>query len=381
MSSFTKEVLFNDGEGIDFADFNALQRRLRSQLWDMATGSLARLWEVDNIGGAPNLVPSNAHLWTVGSGCYPRVKTGVARSITNAPGILAQGDGTYTDPTDTHLNATWLAADDLQTQFADNASGNPRYDIVQVKIDYLADGATNRDFKDANSLVVTSQSMNKTRSVRLTFSTKQGTPAGSPVEPTPDSGFLKWCAVLIPNGIGSGDILATNIRDYRMPVGMRVMDIMGHNLSYDTTQWSTGVTGRIDALGGVARTARAHPEGAWMSGRLLRVGMMATILGGSAATAQLVRTDFLSGGVVDNNLVTITSDLINVGGGRTYREHNPLAASNGPFWLNGYQAGLAVNQGFAPPESSSFNKLAMLFTSGTGADIVYFVRFVFAGGI
>ena len=44
----TQEVLFNEGEGIDFADLNSAQRFIRGQLWDLSFASAIRSTETED---------------------------------------------------------------------------------------------------------------------------------------------------------------------------------------------------------------------------------------------------------------------------------------------------------------------------------------------
>jgi hypothetical protein len=107
-----------------------------------------------------------------------------------------------------------------------------------------------------------------------------------------------------------------------------------------------------------------------MSGRLLRVGVCADIVAASGATAELIRYD--KDGTI-TVLETLTSTLLTAGGGAIYRAHSLVDSA---YWMNGYQAGSAVEQGL----TNIGSRIGVRIVSGaTHADIVRFVDFDVAG--
>src|SRR5262245_14559028 len=187
-----QEILWNDGEGLDVADLRDMQRFARHALWDMAVGARSRvLDETDNS-------LSDAVLYTLGNGAIRKAAT--SRTVTNDRGILAQLNSSAIDNgTDAGLMVYRLAQGELATTL-DAGDSQARIDLVAVKLEYVendqADNET-RTFKDRETGQPTLQNLCKRRKVRLTKQVVKGTPASSPSEPAPPSGFVRWGSVLV----------------------------------------------------------------------------------------------------------------------------------------------------------------------------------------
>lgn len=105
-----------------------------------------------------------------------------------------------------------------------NASGNPRIDIIQVKYNRQLTDPTNRLVWDNGTQQFVTGLVNKTLSWTLDGQTsyypgttaivyKQGTPAGSPVAPSVDAGYVGIAQIYVAHGATS--IAADRIADYR----------------------------------------------------------------------------------------------------------------------------------------------------------------------
>lgn len=205
--TINNRVLFNDGEEVTYGDFNDLQKYSHALHNDIVAFAEHGITYSDSSD-------YTAYLRSVGNGGL--VKPGAsARVVTNVGGTIAQCTGTPDGLSPKYL-VYQLSANELQTTISTNSSGNPRYDIIQVKLEEVDGSSETRDFEDATTGVHTTQSFNKKTRIQLTFSTKEGTPAGSPVPPAPDSGYVTWAYIYMPNGYNSA-FTEAHLYDNRLP--------------------------------------------------------------------------------------------------------------------------------------------------------------------
>lgn len=378
MAESIKEVLFNNGEGVEETDLNLLQRMLRAQLWDSVVGHLARTSEGD-------VEPSTSHLYALGAGGYPKASVTAAKLDFGAGLILQRIAATDVDGDDPYLLAYELGAAEAALaalSFTANSSGNPRYDVVQVKLEHIdndaGDNAT-RDIEDAATRAKTSTTFVKRRKVRLTASIVVGTPAGSPTEPAVTAGYVKLCAVLIPDGFAITDVLInTNIRDYRMPLGYGPFDVHPTTGGIPSgSDWpDLALAGRASGAASEVLHIPILGCGASQGGRVVRVGLHAHRGGAVAPTIELIRFNPFA---AEASAVVVRDLTASLALGTTPSAYQEVDLSTGtPIWANGYEAGLAnaVADG-----STDIPYLALRITSGQNVDIVRLVRFGVAGGL
>jgi hypothetical protein len=169
--------------------------------------------------------PLVCYAW--GSGGYMHA-TGVARTMTNEVAMLAQQTsgtpGTITGDAPTFLIYR-LASDELGTVFDVGDGTHPRIDAVFIKLDEVDGDPVTRDFEDATTHALSSQTFNKQKQVRLTKLVVKGTPAASPTAPANQAGYARYGEVYIP-AAWNAVIDPDNFRDSRQPIGFA--SVLGH---------------------------------------------------------------------------------------------------------------------------------------------------------
>lgn len=370
-----QEILFNDGEGLDYGDLNNLQRYLRSQIWDSVVGAQSRTAEYA-AGG------SSTDLFAVGPGGAP-YPSATARTMSIEIGTVAMGNlGTGTDA---GFKAYRIASGELAPQHADNATGSDVWDIYQVKLEHIDNDAADnetRDFEDATTHVLTSTSMVKKRKVRLTASIKRGTP-GSGTEPAVDAGYVKLYAVLVPNGIGAGVLLPANVRDYRIPIGYKVIDVPAA-MALDRVNWTDATVGQIFTTTNGA-IARIYPPaiGGYASHRLVGIGLQYRRTAADAMTVELTRADVAADITLTETQIRDLSASFPVNAPATEQRYREVSLYSGtPIWANGQAAGFAYHgRSFSIP-ATDLPTLVLKVTAGdTNLKNLWRVRFIFAGGL
>lgn len=214
MSNTLKRMLFNDGEAIEFKDFNDMQKYLNCYIADMLLGHQCKTTITEQLLDVTSV-------FSVGvGGCI--TSTSIMEdpmSFHNAPGLIGYCDDPAIDGSDAKFKWYYLQADELQLTL-ENGSAQPRYDILQVKIvDGVLAGQEVRDFEDGITHAITSQSLYKQYGTTLAFSIKKGTPAGSPSIPTPDAGYRELAHFYIDTSY-SGN-LDGYISDVHIPMGLK----------------------------------------------------------------------------------------------------------------------------------------------------------------
>lgn len=107
-----------------------------------------------------------------------------------------------------------------------NASGNPRIDIIEVRLDRRLTDTDSRDIMSALG-VFDPTAVTKTLTYSLDgestingaggINLKTGVPAGVPVAPATDAGYVKIAEILVPNA--SGAVAENQIKDLRHMLG------------------------------------------------------------------------------------------------------------------------------------------------------------------
>ncbi len=366
-----------DGQGLDWADMDNAGRWLRSQIFD-TMGAFARIAEAD-------VDPPLTYAFCFGNSCAPYANaTGL--TLKNLAGPIAQKITAGVDGNDPHFVVYYAASDELNTTLAAADPTNPRIDLIAVKIEDALGAGVARHFEDAISGAKTSQSLPPYRYVKITKTVVQGTPNATPVEPTPPSGYVKWCAVLVP--ATATNLLQANVRDHRMPVGLGAREVYARDWQKLESEWTVynlgGLVGFRDNVASVVH-ARALCPGLEYSGRIVKIGLVSEIPSGGPA-CELIRDDLFlesAGEASVTVLETVTSTLLATPAGTPDRYYKEVAPTL-PLWLNGYAAGYANR--VTPPIHSQGGQnytRAGIRVSGSGsADSVriFLARFVVAGG-
>lgn len=196
-----RRMNFNDGEGIVFEDLNMLSQLSERALTRYALSNIYYPILTD-----PLIAGTGTPLFVRGSS-WAHSGTG-NRTFTFYNSLWCQFDDGFDDAFDLAGDAidfNLLALPDSVFTFDAATSGAVyRRDIIEVQMaSELLTAAESRDFKDATTGVVTSQSMSKRRVRRLTAQVKKGTDQASEVladanEPAVTAGWTKIYSVLIP---------------------------------------------------------------------------------------------------------------------------------------------------------------------------------------
>lgn len=364
MSTIIKEVLFNDGEGLDFGDLNNAQRFERAYLMDLLLGGLLR-------GAEPGVTPETDKLYAIGMGGAAKF-TANAREVSNEAGLIIQCTGVAFDGSDPKVLAYYVDAAELLQVVDTEPGGNPRIDIISVKLEQESAVSTTRDFEDAVTRAKTSTSFSKQRRVKITKTYTKGTPAASPSEPAVPAGHVKWCSVRIASG-GASAVLNLNgattdwtIHDQRFPAPYAGSSlVLGKGMTYDATHWTLNADGTITA-NAAGRIAYAFYPGPRRAGRLLKVDVEALISAGGSI--DYVRRNLST--MADSALEQIAATL--GGGGATARLIDAPAWAT---WCQGFSGAFADGDA----DTTVQTMVAVKFTSGANNDKVNFARFISIG--
>lgn len=382
-----KQMLFNNGEGVDQDDFNNLQGFLRSQLFD-TLGVLGRTSPV-------NAGPSQGLCYAVANGgaCYGKA----LGKVGNAAGVILQlitaGAVTGDSP---NFQSYYLAQDELLATLAANSSGNPRIDIGVLQLTTVNGNNEMRDIQDATTRFITSVSTPKRANSTCTFQVVQGTPGSSPVAPSVPSGYVQVWSCLVANGFdpSSQSISADSLADYRMPLGTCVRDVIATDcLAQAIGTWTpTGITpgtypgtnqivmAPTALSGGVIATMLLNAHDVTANHRLIAINVQSMHTNTTAWQAEVIRTD--PAGLT--NLDTITpSDLFPATSGTGVNSWKQTIITN-PIWGNAFAAGYAED--YANPDVAIYGQrfdlgiLISTIASATDQGLIK-VRFIFAGGL
>lgn len=369
-----REVLFNDGEGLEPDDLNVLQRRLVALISDGILAHHARLSD-DGHGGA-----SSSHLFAIGNSGAPYAGAGAAEVLFRAGPVFRRLAGAI-DGEDPITLLYFLDQDEPTQAHAAAGAGLERWDLYSIELAQEdADPAddVSRDFKDAVTGALSTQTVGKIRKVAATITVTAGAEAavGAAVEPATPAGHVKLAAVRVDDS-GSAFDPTTDIRDYRVPaLGWTVHSVPGCQFGRDPSHWPEDGPGIIIADAGGARDAWAHLPTIGGARRVVEIGLGSNILGGSAAAARLMRMNMTGSilGAVEDELAVITGSLLSAGT-NAFRTYDVLGSLGTPLWANGYAAGYAVEVAGGSPRS-----VALKVTSGAStADMLLLARFWVAG--
>lgn len=295
-----QRVYFNDGEGLTYGDLNDMQKFIQSHIWDgfyqkmapglvTATQPAASLdWTDFDLGGTNPADIDDTHAYALKGGAAFPIQGSTGRHVAITPGTLFQAIGAGDGLTPIFLPFTFTGAEEVQLALGD--ATNPRIDIVQMKLELVQADSQTRDFKDATTGVITSNSMNKKMRVQCTLSIKQGTPAATPAFPTVDSGyvpicgvyvFATWDGVTVGHPINNFDSNAY-IMDLRMPMHVTNYAV-GANLIVPGTNSARNVTGAYVQTSNASNNFKAVFPNWIQGGRVLGV----TFSGNTLTTGQV----------------------------------------------------------------------------------------------
>lgn len=371
--AIVKEVEFTNTEGLDFVDLQNMQRFARAQMADV--------WGFRHGEGGH---PLNRSLFcnAIGDAGTPTPEAAANRSVKTLPGTIVQVVGSLTGD-DPQAIAYYLASDELATTF-DVGDASDRWDIVSVQLTNVDGSPEARQMRDNLGVITANPALNKRRNVTLAKTVTKGTPAGSPVEPATPAGQVKVFAVKIPALLGASPILAANIRDHRMPMGLQTID------SWSTAMlaagfmpagaWTVGTQGATPFVraSNIAASLLHVPNGS--HGYAQRVVAIEAMVGESTTMAFLLQRAVSTGAVgtfTDLDDPSTTFQWTQSGNDlRFFRK----SYATSPFWVNGYESGYA-NRWDILAVPNNFTRLVLRATAGTTSEEIALVRFVLAGGM
>lgn len=197
------EVLYNDGEALLDSDMLDMQR-IDRRLWSKA---FLRMSEATD-----SFLP----LRPLRTALQPRRHD--STNIRVDPGIIFWA---LTDPGGRDYGSLVFSLDNqIVITYDPNVSGLTRYDILSVKLEKEDETPISRDFKDATTGALSTQSFAKIRGYKMTLTYTPGVPDASPVEPAVPAGEEKIARIEVPSGtpVGFEDVI-----DFRYPAGNTTM--------------------------------------------------------------------------------------------------------------------------------------------------------------
>lgn len=197
----SRTVEFNDGEGLVYTDLNVMGKLAAQAAGILADGRFDSSLRLIS-GTTFALSGSENRTITLSSGYY----------------VIRQ---TPADDDDVNCRLGSYAGAAF-TVDARTDGTKYRRDIIQAKINTEDTGESeSRDFKDATTGAISSQSFDKRRFSSMTLSVKKGSDQTSEAladanEPTPDAGYTKVYSILIPS---AGSCSEAKVWDWHSPIG------------------------------------------------------------------------------------------------------------------------------------------------------------------
>jgi hypothetical protein len=251
-----KDVLFTDGEGADVADLNNLRGFMGARVFDQvlrAAAGNARGGSTSQDPAKRLTVSAAPFLYALSGGTGYIAPSGLLQTTVRG-GTIFQQVGSPAGDAASFLPYTMVDGEFTLAHAAGDAT-HPRVDVIEVKLEYVDGNSESRVIQDPPPSVLQSVlTINKKRRVQATFQINQGTPAASPAYPSLTSGFAALGAVLVPAGHTGLWTPATHLRDLRIPIGVKHVDVLPSEfLLEDTSAWTIATSASTDAR----RMARA----------------------------------------------------------------------------------------------------------------------------
>jgi len=284
-------VEYNDGEGLVHTDLNAQQAQMNARFTDV----LAAGYSYENILPTMTLASPNVSV--------PDTIVFVPRVGQAVPNFLGLQDVYFTDGWIAQLNPAFSNFDGSAPRLLfGRIYGNPtvtldaadavndRIDLIQIRITEVQTTPISRDFKDAVSGFLTTQTFNKGSSTQVEFGVKVGTPSASPVAPTPDAGW----AVLSQITVTADPNALSLLEDFRMPMRVTEHVITGRQMIYSTFFWGAGGFAPHIVNAGNGQDEAFAPAPGLYASRIIGVWVKGSWGGAFAPTVQLVASNHTS---------------------------------------------------------------------------------------
>lgn len=380
-----KQVLMNEGEGIEALDLQNAQQFALSGILETFVGRIGLTNE-----GIDETAQYNG-LQVLGGDCQPLVSATALRMSPRA-GLLLFPDAGVALPTPTGNESKviphWASAAELQTDHVAGHASLPRWDTVSVSLSWQDGEQESRDFKDAVTGALSTATLDKRRRPVLIKTLTAGTPDANPLVPDPPVGSIALYSVYVPAAL-SGVFLQSNVIDWRCPIGAYTEDVYAAdvwNRGAFTGTWTRIAGGGFAAMsaGGAGDTLLFVPSGIrGNQARLVGVGVLMGDISGTSSFAMYRLSGSGYGTTGGGVLLGTVSGL------------NSAATAGNTGWKRSAPAGLVQNaasslwvNGWGCPISASevggvngFTRLGMRFQAGGAADRISMVRFYFSGGL
>jgi hypothetical protein len=414
-----KDVLFHDGEGADFTDQNDVRGFLGARLFDQVIRAVAGNARGGAASQDPDLrttVSAAPFLYALSGGAGYIVPGAGALQTTVRAGTILQQVGSPTGNEPSFLPYTMADGAFTLTHAAADPT-NPRVDVIEVKLELVDDDSQMRStMAPPPSLAISTTAITKKRRIKATFQIKQGTPAATPAYPSLSAGFAALGAVQVPAAHAAVFVAATHLRDLRVPVGVRSVDVFPADFAAPATGWthtpaqSLGTHLQRFTLASTTDSTFGIPCPVPARARIVGLGLYGRFLATAAREVKLVRQQIVDGATQTTfpEQVALT-ELADVSGSMLGASSNAWkwvfvgmdtiesALASGPsptrnaeglgdgVWGNGLYAGpshelLAVDN--AP--SDAFNRLVATVRCSTGGGencAVVFARWFYADGL
>jgi hypothetical protein len=382
-----KQMYFNDGEAIEYTDFNKMVSFIQKSFSDIQYFS--RCAEIDSVyegdtaaftsGGSDVSFSTKLFVLDETWRLYTSSLTSATTVLPPGTGIIAAGNGIPTG-----------LADDVRTmlpiQLAQSSAGvgipasSPfQWQLVTISVEpseTLGDSTT-RDFEDAVTGALSSTSVNKSKIINQPTKTLTTGTAGGGIPAIP-AGHIPICALKVADS--SPYLSFDGAVDYTFPCSVGAVNSPSTiALSDANGDWNmfSGRTGHYaNSLGTASLADVAHFYPAAFTGnaaaRLLRLDIAYKCLSAVNFTCTLVRVDA-------NGSVTTLETITGFTRDDTWRSKAVLgSALSLPYWGNGYSAGnfhsqLRGHANFAVEDKNA--SLALRIVPDGGSDAASLVRF------
>lgn len=259
--------------------------------------------------------------------------------------------------------------------------------------------------------LISTTSLNKRRQISCMLNVKKGTPAASPVYPTPDSGAAVVGAVVVGANyltttqiISGWDTAGANavLHDQRIPLGLSVYRMSPKDLAFGGSDWALGGTQSNIQASGASKFLYARCPIGGHSSRLLAVAV--NILPHTGVTAKLRVLGADARYIADLTSALITAvasgtqrfiiapiDVIEAAGvfaaGPTVGPSTSGAKIGPPIWTSGQRApyrpfATSADSGVDPISAQPYETILQLeLVSAGSSDVVFGVTFYVAEGL
>lgn len=256
----SSRVKYSDGFEIRNGDANNAQQFLRKTLFDEVLMSMSGVnglgsQIVPMTGGGSFNDAAILRPWGY-SGAMARFSSTVVR-VNGGMWFYKPAATVDADAPVCRVAATLAYTDLTVTGFA-GLGGNFRRDIIQARVVEADESAVSRDFKDATTGVISSQTTVVRANATVDLALKQGSPSATlagVTEPTADSGYFKIGSVLVRStGIDNND----ETYDWRIPMGDRVFLTRPHAMVTPSGAGGWDLTRLTEGWARVANTAAGN---------------------------------------------------------------------------------------------------------------------------